>query len=625
MAITAAVTRAVRTALVLGPVFALVDLWQVALRNPASLSATNVIALVLLYVAAAAAAGMIVFLVFRRAELARALLVCVGSFFLAEEVSLRALPPLSPWRPWAVLALAAVAAAALVPVARLVRARRVPRAMAALGALLLVVGGVGAVRGFGRGGGEHGGGAVDDEAARRPNLLLITIDTLRADHLGCYGYERPTSPVLDTFAREGVLFRRAYAQSSWTKPSTASLLTSHYPSMHQATLERSKLSDAETLLPEVLRDHGYTTAVLSGNPWVTAEYGFDQGVDWFYSIYDERFARVTLFMTTLKRVNKWVQSNPRGYNLVKRLVQGELSTTARDEHLAGEAEKWLARGRDRPFFLYMHLMSPHHPYDPPPPFDRIFTRAPVDAPVTVYPRKSYYFYEQGDPLPDAQRADMIGRYDGDILFADGVLGRLLATLRRLDLLDHTVVVVTADHGEEFYDHANWGHGHSLYDELLHVPLVMRYPAGLPAGKRIDEVVMAVDVMPTLLALAGVPPPPTLAGRSLVGLAAGHGLGAPVEAYSELLYRYGNGWTLVRDDRKLLETSVGDDRRQSLFDLAADPRETRNLLDGQRDGVAPWARRLAELRTWAESHRVDAGEVHISDEMDRRLKALGYVN
>jgi arylsulfatase A-like enzyme len=273
----------------------------------------------------------------------------------------------------------------------------------------------------------------------------------------------------------------------------------------------------------------------------------------------------------------------------------------------------------------MHMMSPHHPYDPPAPFDRAFGREPHDPPITVYPRKSYYFYESGDPLPDAERADLIGRYDGDILFADGVLGKLFAELRRRDLLDRTVVVITADHGEEFYDHANWGHGHSLYDELLHVPLVMHYPPGLPAGRRIEDVVMAVDVMPTLLELAGVQPPPTIAGRSLVALAAGRAWEAPHEAYSELLYRYGNGWSLVRDDKKLVETSVGQNERRSLFDLAKDPQETHDLLEGQQDGVAPFASRLAELRTWAESHRVDAAEAHVSDEMNQRLKALGYVN
>lgn len=619
-------SRGIPTVIGVAAALAAVDLGQVAALNPGSLTAGTAAALATLYLGSATALAIPCALgiawggLSRPIALLRALLLATGGFFLAQEVMLRQLPPLSPWRPWAVLTLGLVAALAVLPLVRW----RPGRVAGVLVAGLLIVGAVGAVRGVGGSGGRPD--AAPGAAGRTvtgPNILVITIDTLRADHLSCYGYARRTSPVLETVAAEGVLFANAYAQSSWTKPSTASLLTSHYPTMHQTNLEKSKLPESETLLAEVLRDAGYTTAVLSGNPWVTPEWGFDQGVDHFFSAYDERFARVTLFMMALKRVNKLVDGHATVYNAVKRRAQRELSTTERDEVVNVEAMRWLDANRDRPFFLYLHLMSPHHPYNPPPPYDRIFNPHPVDPPVTYYPRKSYYFGEQGEPLSDAKLADMVGRYDGDILFADTVVGKLLAHLRSRDLLERTVVVITADHGEEFYDHQNWGHGQSVYNELLHVPLLVRYPAALPRGVRIAEPVMSVDIMPTLLELTGATTSSVLAGRSLVGLAQGKASDHPPEALAELLYRYGNGRALVRGTDKLIDIEVGEKQSHELYDLAADPGERRDLAAG--GDVTPYETRLDALVAWAEEHRATAAEAAMTPEMEQRVKALGYVN
>jgi arylsulfatase A-like enzyme len=627
--------QAVRASIALAAVFILIDLWQVALLHPGYLSATDVTALVGLYLGGAFVAVLCLLgaiAPWRRADQERtvstvlALLLAGGGFLVAEEVVLRSLSPLSPWRTWAVLGLALLGLLSLVPLTRLLRRLHMPRWGLAVAAVLVVVGALGATRGFGTGSPagvpEHPSSGAS--AGARPNVLLITIDTLRADHLSCYGYARPTSPAIDAFAREGILFTRAFAQSSWTKPSTASLLTSHYPTMHQANLDRARVSDAEVLLAEMMRDAGYTTAVLSGNPWVTAEYGFAQGVDHFYSVYDERFVRVTLLMLALRRVNKLFDDDATIYNIIKRQIRGDLSTTARDAILGAEAIRWLGEHRDRPTFLYMHLMSPHHPYDPPPPFDRAFVTNPQTPPMIVYPRKGHFLYEHGDPLSAERLADMIGRYDGDILFGDTVVGKLFAEMRRLELLDRTVVVITADHGEEFYDHQNWGHGHSVYNELLHVPLLVRYPATLPQGARVDVPVMSVDVVPTILELAGVAPVGTLAGRSLVPLMQGKPWERPAEAYAELIYRYGEGRALITADKKLVETTVGQDHRRLLFDLVTDPDENRNLIGDHTDPL-PYERRLAELLAWATQHRVDAVEAHVSEDMEKRVRALGYVH
>jgi arylsulfatase A-like enzyme len=617
-----------------GGLFAAIDLWQVALLNPGSLSLFTAATLVGLYVGGTFLLAAVLFVGVRlrrgralapAASVAPAALVAAWAFFLSQGIVLRTLSSRSPWRTWLVAGVAAAAVLSVAPLARVLRRVRPARWRTGLAAALLAVGVLGAVRGFRAPSGPvsvPSAGEVAPGGAVRPNVILITIDTLRADHLSAYGYKRRTSPVIDGLAAEGVLFVNAFSQSTWTKPSTASLLTSHYPTMHQTNLEKARLPEAELLLFEVLRAQGYRTAVLSGNPWITVEYGFDQGVDYFYSIYDERFARVTLFMPALKRPNNLVDAPV--YNLIKRFVQGELSTTERDDRLQAEAARWLATNPPRPFFIYLHMMSPHHPYNPPPPFDRAFVDNPQTPPVTSYPRKSYFFGEHGDPLPPAQLADMVGRYDGDILFADTMVGKLVATLGRLALLDDTVLIVTSDHGEEFYDHENWGHGHSVYNELLHVPLVIRYPALFAGGARVSVPVSAVDVMPTILELSGAPIPSSAAGRSLVALMRGTDPAPAGETYSELLYRYGSGRALIRGSQKFVGITVGTEERRELYDLVADPGETRNLAGAAPD-TPRFATRLAEVRTWAEEHRVDAAEAHVTTDMEQRVRALGYVN
>jgi arylsulfatase A-like enzyme len=621
-----AISGALGIALAIGGLFAVVDVWQVAVLDPGTLTPATVCWLAGLYLGAAGAAGCLVGLASaalgldaaRARRFSATLVAGGGAAIVLSEVGLRQFQPLSAWRPW--VTLAALAAAALVAlVAR--RWRRVPPMVGVVGVALYVVGAVGAAGGFSREEPATTGPGRPSGTAHGPNILVVLIDTLRADHLGAWGYERPTSPSIDALAREGVQFLRAYSQSTWTKPATASIMTGRYPRQHQATFQKSKLPESELLLPEALHAVGYRTAVFSGNPWVTREWGFDQGVDHFVSIYDERFARVTLFMRSLRRVNRLLDEKARVYNRLKLWVQGELSTTARDPVVTDALVAWVRAQHGAPFYAHLHLMSPHHPYDPPPPFDR-FVPDPTHPPVTGYPKKSYFFFEQGAPLDAAARADMVARYDGDILFVDGVVGSLVERLRAMRVLDQTVVVLVSDHGEEFYDHRNWGHGQSVYEELTHVPLVIRYPPRFPAGLQIDTPVMTVDVMPTLLELAGAPPLDSLAGQSLlplVGGASGHG----GEAYSELIYRYGEARGLVEGSEKVLDMRKDQERRAERYDLAADPHE-QHALDATGSVAAPLVERLDALTAWGEAHQSAAVEGRMDPEMQKRLKALGYV-
>jgi arylsulfatase A-like enzyme len=580
------------------------DLTQLALLNPRTLSPGALLALVGLYVTATllvllAASALRAWPRARRTVADGILLA--ATFFVAQQLALLSFPLWTHWH-WLVPAFWLLVAGAAMAGGRLA-APPTRWSAVAVGIVVAVLAGVGAVRGFSwgparpalaRAGAAHAPG----HEPVRPNIVLVTIDTLRADHLSAYGYPRRTSPALDALAREGVLFERAFSQSSWTKPSTASLLTGRYPSMHRLYLEKASLPDDEVLLPEILREHGYTTAALSGNPWIRPEFGFDQGVEHFYSVRAEGLAHGTLFMNALKSANKLFDTSAMIYNRVKRLVVGHLAPTERDRRLNAEAARWLARQGSRPFFLYLHYMSPHQPYTPPPPFDHAFVPDPRATPVTVYPRKTYLFFETGDPLPEAKRQDLIGRYDGAILFADSILGELVETLRHLDLLDDTLLVVTSDHGEEFYEHRNWGHGQSLYNELIHVPLVMRWPAHLPRERRVGRVVRAVDVMPTILQLLGIAAPAPVAGRSLLDVIADESAPGWDEAYAELLFRDASVRALVRGDEKILETVRGGRLRRELYDLAADFDEQTDL--SARTASTDFEERLATVRTWAEA-------------------------
>jgi arylsulfatase A-like enzyme len=620
------VPEVLRTTVTVGGVLALVDLWQVALLNPGSLRGSGVAWLIGLYLASAFGAAVVLHgiaaLAGRREAggLIRGLLLAGGGFILGAEAYLRTLSPTSSMRLPGVAAILVAALVLLWPLTRLFR--RPGGAMAGILVLLLAAGGFGAARGF-TGGSETPQNAATLAPGSRPNIVLVLIDTLRADHLGTYGYERPTSPNIDAFAKDAVVFEQAFSQSSWTKPAMASLLTGHFPSMHQTNLEQQKLPESETIVTQLLRDQGYQTVVLSGNPWVTPDYGFGRGVDYFYSIYDERFARVTLFMNALKRLSKQMGNRNLLYNKVKLLVQGELSTTARDEVLTTEAGRWLDANHGRPFYMHVHYMSPHHPYDPPAPFDK-WVPDKSAKPMTYYPKKSYFPFDEGQAIPDAQREDMIARYDGDILFVDTVFQTLVDKLKSLGILDDTIVVVMADHGEEFYEHKNWGHGQGLYNELIHVPLIIRYPKAFQPT-RIKTPVMSVDVVPTLLDLASAPPKPTAAGKSLVPLAKGDDVPRNPQAFSELIYRFGATRSVVDDKYKLIHKQQDQRVGTEMYDLATDYPEQKNLVEVDTAEAGRLQTQMADTLKWADAHKATAAEAKIDDEMGKRLKALGYLN
>lgn len=380
-------------------------------------------------------------------------------------------------------------------------------------------------------------------SAEAPLAIIYLVDTLRADHTQPYGYARDTTPELVKFAGEGVVFEQAIAQASWTKPSVASILTSLLPGHHRAVQLRDPL-DADLLtLPEMLQAKGYATGAAIANSVI---YGsgtqFEQGFDHFAGLHGAE-----------DRPSKLVEA----------------------AGVVDEALRFLDRRRGFPTFLYVHTMDPHVPYAPPAPFDTKYQPLSTPDHPGVDPRSDY--------KEPADRDRMIARYDGDIAYGDQEFGRFVRELKSRGLYDRATIVFIGDHGEEFLDHGKWLHGKSVFDELVRVPLIVKFPKGQDAGKRVREQVRAVDVLPTILQSMGLPVPgaPAISGVPLQRVLAG---GAPeLPALSEISHRgfvaHGMRTGL---DKYVQRFSPEED--ELYFDLLKDPKERSSLLEQNRERV-----------------------------------------
>ncbi len=408
-----------------------------------------------------------------------------------------------------------------------------------------------------------------------PNLVVVSVDTLRADHLGCYGYPRPTSPEIDRFRRDAALFEHAIAQAPSTLPSHASLLTSLVPQRHGASwAARRALPEEVVTLPEVLRRHGYRTAAFTGGGQMHPSNGLAQGFDLY---------RVTGPLPLAETV--------------------------------AAALPWLDEHREGPFFLFLHTYETHHPYTPDPETLALFDGG-YDGPLPAKIRVGLLDRVNRGELAIGPRdlAHIVAAYDAEIRSMDRGFGELVRQLRERGLYDRTAIVLTSDHGEEFGEHERVGwHSHSLYDELLRVPLLIRFPGGRHAGAAVAAQVRSLDVAPTALAALGIAPPPEFEGVDLAAILAGHG--APLAAVSR------------RDVRDLeivsLRTAGWKLYGERLFDLAADPGERVDVAAAHPEAVAALRRLLAEATAAGPVAPAPAAEP------DRRLleelRALGYVD
>jgi arylsulfatase A-like enzyme len=437
---------------------------------------------------------------------------------------------------------------------------------------------------------------IPAQAGERPNLLLICVDTLRADRTSVYRYVHPTTPSLGAFAARGALFELVHAPMSETAPSTASILTGQYPARHGLLRNGLRLGEEARTLAEVLAGQGWQTAAIVSSFPLSARFGLAQGFDRFDDEFDPARASVSLEEWEGNRI-------PAGFD-------------RRADETTRRAQRWLwARDRARPFFLFVHYFDPHSPYAVPKGFDPQL------------------------PLPPA-RDDAIGssleyrlevrRYHEEIAFADHQIGELLEVVEREGLTDDTLVVVTADHGEGLLDHGHWLHGLDIYEEAVRVPLLVRWPGRIEAGLRVPGPALLVDLAPTLLELLGAEGGGPFDGRSL----AGRLLGRPGELPAAPAYLYRrrfekgvvdgirvNGELFgVRLGRfKLIDHPEGDS--DELYDLERDPGERRNLIESAPEEAA----KLRDLlEAWRRTHAGPKPQAPPGEDERRALEALGYV-
>jgi arylsulfatase A-like enzyme len=439
-----------------------------------------------------------------------------------------------------------------------------------------------------------------DEVARRPtpppNVLLISIDTLRADHLGCYGYPRSTSPRVDALAASGTRFARAWSTTSWTLPAHVSMLSGRSLLGH-GVLGESLIPASVPMLAEVLRGAGYQTAAFVSAPYLSSQFGFARGFD----LYDD-------FSVPFKPDR---ESRER--------AQATISAPL----LHPSLERWLRATARSPFFLFVHYFDVHHAYRPPPPFDTMFD---PDYQGSLTGSENFYGDRIRADMPARDLAHLIALYDGEIRFTDGYVGRALDLLEELGLADDTIVILTADHGEEFFEHGNKGHHRTLYEEVLHVPLVIAWPGHLQAGRVVTEPASIVDIVPTILELVGQPAQPGVEGASLVPQLRGEP-GHPerqlvAEHYLKTVLNM--QVAVRRGDRKLIQ-SLNFPHRE-FYNLGRDAGERHSLASGW--APTPLTEDLGRWLavTWPAHRELQAERRQVALDAGRvdALRALGYV-
>lgn len=437
-----------------------------------------------------------------------------------------------------------------------------------------------------------------------PNVLLVSIDTLRADHLGCYGYSRDTSPNLDALAERGVVFENAFSTAPWTLPGHMSIFTSLYPSFHKLESTSRRLAPDVQTLTESIKALGHRTSAFVMTVLLARHWGFGRGFDFYY-----HHQGVVVAEKQTNTAIDWL-----------------------DWHLFHQ------RREQRPdaFFLFVHYFDPHETYSPPEPFLSMYTGG-YDGTLAPEDQVTKTFAERDFPTPQDYEY-VIGLYDGEIRYTDQEVGRLLRRLDTLELLDDMIVIVTSDHGEEFKDHGSMGHQSTVHREQLQVPLIIVGP-GLPAGTRVDSQVSLVDVYPTLAGLLGADLPSHAQGMDLRKLLPDPGKVPPRgsqherERYAEL-GPLGETWSpnlhvkSVRTGEYCLIEDF-DRGTRSLYDHRKDPSEKVDLYHARRNHprVRALVRKLREFVRAGRSFSSEAANqptVELDENTRQQLKALGYL-
>lgn len=440
---------------------------------------------------------------------------------------------------------------------------------------------------------------------RRPNIVLIGIDALRADHVGAYGSRAGLTPNLDEFAREATRYEAAYAASSWTLPSLGAVFAMRSPSESvvmftegeddERYFGRAAVFADVPLLSEGLRSAGYRTGAELTNPFLAGTKGWERGIEFF--------------------------RNEDGSDAEALLTAGG----ARAETVTENALAWLRLNRRKPFFLWMHYLDPHAPYDSPDTPEELQRAYPAEWETA---RRNWYEEMQDAPAEARARYQQFCRkmYEEEVRYADRWVGEVLAELKRRGVYDTSLVVILSDHGEELFDHGAFEHGHSMHEEVLRVPLLVKWPKGIGADKTVGQTVGLGSLAATVLDVAGRPP---MEGRRVEPLPRRDG-GSGAEVFSEGVLHGSEQTALTTDEYKVIYRSGGDEGRGAfeVYDRRSDRGERRDLAGtGAAAALRARLKALTEEAQAARAKRAAAErpKTEMTEDERRRLKSLGYLS
>ncbi|MBN2245020.1 MAG: sulfatase [Candidatus Aminicenantes bacterium] len=438
---------------------------------------------------------------------------------------------------------------------------------------------------------------------KKLNIILVSIDTLRPDHLGCYGYEKATSPTIDRLAKEGVCFKSAFSSTTWTLPAHLAMLTSLPDLVHGVVSEAFLLDEKRITLAEMLKKEGYKTYGVFTGPFLLPRWGFNQGFD--------KYIDATLYDKALE-----------GAEMLNAAERGRTTPGAMEE-----VKTILETNKNHPFFLFLHLFDVHPDFDPPPPYDTLFD---PDYSGDISGKDIMNNPKVNKDIPARDLEHLQALYDGEIRFVDEQgITRLIELLSDNKLLDNTLLVITSDHGEEFFEHGVFGHRQNLFDTTLRIPLIFWCPQLFAGGRIVDQQVRIIDIMPTILDLVGAPQSPEGLGKSLVSLIKG----SKQDKFSASLFAevQSTSWyleTLRTENFKFIRDYKQQNRYY--YNLEQDRLELDPLTDQEDPSFMSAQEQYLSLRFALVSYKekLPWNDSNKSPEMDaelrERLRSLGYI-
>lgn len=465
----------------------------------------------------------------------------------------------------------------------------------------------------------------------QPNLIFMMVDTVHAKHMSSWGHGRDTTPNLKEFSEDGVRFKRMFSTSSWTQPSVATMFTGQYPQEHSANQLWSKLPREALTLAEILRNKGYRTAGFSSNVLVSPQFGMAQGFDRFHNtkmrspLKADKFSRV---LAKLEGLNDYL------------LITEFRDTFSQDASVVNErGMEWVKRewNREHPFFLYLHYMDPHQPYDPPNdhlgeknlPDDYFHATAADELKKDWWPawKQIFPFGTRTPPSPEVLENTKY-LYDSEIRYWDHEFGEFQSFLEEQQLLENSIVVVLSDHGEEFFQHGNWPHGHSLFNELIHVPFVIRTP-NTPEKETqvVDRPYSLVGLKDSLLTLMDLPSQSTDHDMASAVRAEGGDTGdnwqhPPIYANWQQELKQIN--TVIQDEWKLLKIQNENRTAWRLYDISNDYGEQNDLRSQYPERLKTMKQRLNDWIEAMEERELSGASVQRDQGLEQQLKGLGYM-